>query len=65
MCRCTGYKQIVDAVMLAAEVMRGEKTIEEIQYSRIKTKRYYGKPVVRPIALGKACGVVDYAMILN
>lgn len=60
-CRCTGYKQIVDAVMLAAEVMRGEKTIEEIQYQPDKNnKEYYGKPVVRPIALGKACGVVDY-----
>ena len=60
-CRCTGYKQIVDAVMLAAEVMRGEKTIAEIQYEPDKNeKEYYGKPVVRPIALGKACGVVDY-----
>ncbi len=60
-CRCTGYKQIVDAVMLAAEVMRGEKTIAEIQYEPDENeKEYYGKPVVRPIALGKACGVVDY-----
>ena len=28
-CRCTGYKQIVDAVMEAAKVMRGEKTMDE------------------------------------
>lgn len=31
-CRCTGYKPIVDAVMAAAEVMRGEKTLEDITW---------------------------------
>lgn len=60
-CRCTGYKQIVDAVMLAAEVMRGEKSIDEISYkSDNDLMEYYGDPLVRPAALGKACGVVDY-----
>ena len=60
-CRCTGYKQIVDAVMLAAQVMRGEKTIDEISYKPDMDKKdYYGKPLIRPIAMGKACGVVDY-----
>ena len=60
-CRCTGYKQIVDAVMLAASVMRGEKTIKQITYRPDNdSKEYYGKPLVRPAALGKACGVVDY-----
>ena len=29
-CRCTGYKPIVDAVMEAAAVMRGEKAMEAI-----------------------------------
>ena len=29
-CRCTGYKQIVDAVMAAAKVVRGEATIKDI-----------------------------------
>ncbi|PKL02921.1 MAG: hypothetical protein CVV55_02000, partial [Synergistetes bacterium HGW-Synergistetes-2] len=29
-CRCTGYKQIVDAVMEAAKVVRGEARIDEI-----------------------------------
>ena len=28
-CRCTGYKQIVDAVMDAAAVLRGEKEMYE------------------------------------
>ncbi len=60
-CRCTGYKQLIDAVMLAAEVMRGEKTIDQITYQpNNENKEYYGKPLIRPIALGKACGVVDY-----
>lgn len=27
-CRCTGYKKIVDAVLLAAAMLRGEKTVE-------------------------------------
>lgn len=61
-CRCTGYKQIVDAVMEAAAIMRGEKTFEDITYdwsSDIETG-YYGKPLVRPNAMAKACGVCDY-----
>jgi aldehyde oxidoreductase len=32
-CRCTGYKPLVDSVMLAAEVMRGEKTMEDLDYT--------------------------------
>jgi aldehyde oxidoreductase len=31
-CRCTGYKPIVDAVMAAAEVLRGEKNMDDITY---------------------------------
>jgi aldehyde oxidoreductase len=59
-CRCTGYKQIVDAVMAAAKVMRGEATIEDITYQLPGDKEYYGKPLVRPSALAKVCGVADY-----
>jgi len=25
LCRCTGYKRIIDSVMKAAEILRGEK----------------------------------------
>ena len=35
-CRCTGYKPIVDAVMEAAAVMRGEKTMEDIRRSAVR-----------------------------
>ena len=36
-CRCTGYKPIVDAVMEAAAVMRGEKAMEDIRLVRNDT----------------------------
>ncbi len=60
-CRCTGYKQIVDAVMEAAAIMRGEKTLEDITYDYKKdVGNFYGKPIVRPNAMAKACGVCDF-----
>lgn len=61
-CRCTGYKQIVDAVMEAAAICRGEKTFEDITYDWSKDigKGFYGKPLIRPNAMAKACGVCDY-----
>lgn len=60
-CRCTGYKQIVDAVMEAAAVMRGEKTLEDITYDWSEDiGDFYGKPLIRPNAMAKACGVCDY-----
>lgn len=59
-CRCTGYKQIVDAVMEAAAIMRGEKTFADITYDWSKDSDYYGKPLVRPNAMPKACGVCDF-----
>ncbi|MBQ3276752.1 MAG: molybdopterin-dependent oxidoreductase [Oscillospiraceae bacterium] len=59
-CRCTGYKQIVDAVMNAAKVMRGEATLEEISFPEPEDGELYGKPMVRPLALGKVTGLLDY-----
>jgi aldehyde oxidoreductase len=59
-CRCTGYKQIIDAIMDAAAVLRGEKTVEDITFKLPENKKYYGKPVVRPAALGKVTGLTDY-----
>ncbi len=59
-CRCTGYKQIVDAVMAAAKVMRGECGIEDIKVKLPADKEYYGLPLVRPAALAKVCGVCDF-----
>ncbi len=59
-CRCTGYKQITDAVMAAAKICRGDATIEEMKRYDENDEDLYGKPVVRPYAIAKACGVVDY-----
>jgi len=59
-CRCTGYVQIVDAVMMAAEVMRGEKTIADITFKNPPDGEFYGKKIVRPTALAKVCGLADY-----
>lgn len=59
-CRCTGYKQIVDAVMAAAKVLRGEIAIHDIMFKDPKDGEYYGKPVVRPTAIGKVCGLTDF-----
>ncbi|HTX73416.1 MAG TPA: 2Fe-2S iron-sulfur cluster-binding protein, partial [Rectinemataceae bacterium] len=59
-CRCTGYKQIIDAVMAAAKVLRGEASIEDLTFKDPGDGEYYGKPVVRPTALAKVCGLADY-----
>ncbi len=59
-CRCTGYKQLVDAVMEGAKVVRGECSVEDIMVKLPGDKEYYGKPLVRPAALGKVCGLTDY-----
>jgi len=59
-CRCTGYKQIINAVMDAAKVMRGEVSIDDIKVKMPMDGEYYGKPLVRPTALAKVCGLADY-----
>ena len=58
-CRCTGYKQIVDAVMAAAKVMRGEATMESLDF-HLEGERYYNSRLPRPSALAKVCGTADY-----
>ena len=45
-CRCTGYKHIVDTVMAAAEVLRGEKTVDDFIYDWSEDiGDFYGKPL--------------------
>ncbi|WP_094605708.1 Aldehyde oxidoreductase [Sporomusa silvacetica DSM 10669] len=58
-CRCTGYKPIVDAVMAAAKVMRGEATMEDITY-KADGNQVYGTARPRPAALAKVLGQCDY-----
>ena len=59
-CRCTGYKPLVDSVMEAAAVMRGEKSIEDITYNFDGETDIYGSKHPRPTALAKVCGLADY-----
>jgi len=59
-CRCTGYKPLVDSVMAAAAVMRGEKTIDDIIYHHEDGADYYGSRLPRPSALAKVTGTADY-----
>ena len=59
-CRCTGYKPIVDAVMAAAKVMRGEADISSITYDFAGEKDIYGSSHPRPGAVARACGLADY-----
>lgn len=61
LCRCTGYKPIVDAVMAAAEVMRGEKPRESLQYEYKEGDRIFGGRYPRPQGVAKVMGVADYA----
>ncbi|MDR3295764.1 MAG: molybdopterin-dependent oxidoreductase [Clostridiales Family XIII bacterium] len=59
-CRCTGYKPIVDSVMAAAAVLRGEKSMEDITYKHERGTRVYNTRYPRPAALGKVLGITDY-----
>lgn len=59
-CRCTGYKPIVDAVMEAAAVMRGEKTMDDLLYHYEENSEVYGTSYPRPGSLSKVLGLSDY-----
>jgi len=58
-CRCTGYKPIVDAVMAAAQVLRGEMRKEELLFKPVGNK-IYGTTYHRPSALAKVTGKWDF-----
>jgi aldehyde oxidoreductase len=59
-CRCTGYKQLVDAVMDAAKVLRGEMKAEDLMYKLPKDGQIWGGKYPRPSAVAKATGTLDY-----
>lgn len=58
-CRCTGYKPLVDAVMAAAKVVRGEMRKEDLLYKPVGNK-IYGTTYHRPSAVQKVTGTWDY-----
>ena len=59
-CRCTGYKPLVDAVMAAAKVMRGEMSREELFYKAPADGQVFGTDIPRPTAKAKVMGMTDY-----
>jgi aldehyde oxidoreductase len=64
-CRCTGYKQLVDAVMDAAKVMRGEMKAEELFFKIPVDGEIWGSNMPRPTAIAKATGTLDYGADLG
>lgn len=58
-CRCTGYKPLVDAVMDAAAVLRGEKKVEDLVFQPVGNS-IIGTKYVRPSAKAKVTGTWDY-----
>lgn len=60
LCRCTGYKQLVDAVMDAAAVMRGEKAKSDLVYKMPADGSVWGTKYPRPTAVAKVTGKCDY-----
>ena len=59
-CRCTGYKPIVDGVMDAARVLRGEITQKDLEYKLPHDGRLWGSKYPRPSAYAKVTGTLDY-----
>jgi len=59
-CRCTGYVMIVDAVMDAARVLRGELSESAIEYKMPADGRVYGTRMPRPSFVAKVCGLWDF-----
>jgi aldehyde oxidoreductase len=59
-CRCTGYKPLVDAVMDAARVLRGEITKKDLAYKLPEDNKIKGTNYPRPTAVAKVTGALDY-----
>lgn len=64
-CRCTGYKHIVDAVVDAAAVLRGERSQAELTFKPSSDGRLWGSRYPRPTAVAKVTGTLDYGQDLG
>ena len=64
-CRCTGYKPIVDAVMDAARVLRGEVELADLEFKMPKDGHIWGSKYPRPSANAKVTGTWDFGADLG
>jgi aldehyde oxidoreductase len=64
-CRCTGYKPLVDAVLDAAKVLRGEMTMAELDYKVPDDGHIWNTRFPRPTAKAKVTGTIDYGADLE
>jgi aldehyde oxidoreductase len=64
-CRCTGYKQLTDAVMDAAKVLRGEMRAADLRYKLPADGKVWGTNLPRPSAVAKVTGTCDYGADLG
>ena len=58
LCRCTGYKKIIDAVKLSGRFLRGETTPDQVRPAPDSGMMGVSHP--RPTAMIKACGVAEF-----
>ena len=64
-CRCTGYKPIVDGIMDAAKVLRGEMKLEDLEYKLPADGKIWGGKYPRPSATAKVTGTLDFGQDLG
>ena len=64
-CRCTGYIPLVDAVMDAARMIRGEISAKDLLFEMPEDKRIWGSRYPRPSAIAKVTGTCDYGADLG
>ncbi len=64
-CRCNGYKVIVDAVMDAAKVLRGDMDRKELEFKIPPDGQIWGTSYPRPTAVAKVTGTIDYGADLG